>query len=378
MKLKPEDIEGNVRKFESAATFVRQTDAHVGWRYLTEITMERIDWLWPTRFARGKLSLIAGFPGDGKSQITISIASIVTNGGTWPGSKDRCEPGKVIFLSAEDGAGDTLKPRLVAAGAAVDRCAVFETVMRAENGREVAHVFDIGRDIGALDRVVNEMERDGGKVALVVIDPLNAYLGEGIDAHKDASIRRALTPIAEFAERRHIAVIGVTHFNKGTQSKAMLRITGSIATPATSRAAYVVARDPKNSERLLFLPAKNNLAPMKDGLAYTIEPRTVPSIDGDDIGTSVVVWDRNLVNITADDVLAPTVQNQSAAQLNDAALFLSDVLAEGPLPGREVKKLAEANGHAWATVHRARARYGFKIERSGYGKEHVSLWSRAD
>src|SRR5262249_25966303 len=161
--------------------------------------------LWPDRIARGKVSIIAGNPGLGKSQITASIAAIVTIGGRWPDGSPSTA-GDVVFLSAEDDPADTLRPRLEAAGADLQRVHVMDSVAGGYTGegQQQNRAFSLQRDLEALSAKLAEL----GNVAAVVIDPITAYLGD-VDSHRNADVRALLAPQSELAAQHGTAIIGV-------------------------------------------------------------------------------------------------------------------------------------------------------------------------
>lgn len=280
---------------ERAARVSAGDNVPVIFRRLSDVQAQPIRWLWPGRFARGKVSMIAGNPGLGKSQVTASLAAIVTTAGCWPVDAARCEAGSVVFLSAEDDAADTIKPRLLAAGADTGRCYTLDAVTdRDADGVARIRSFNLQGD---LDRLAALLECIGD-VALVVIDPISAYLG-GTDSHKNAEVRAVLAPLAELAARHCVAVICVSHLNKAGGNEAVMRVTGSLGFVAAARAAYIVARDKDDPHRRLFLPIKNNIGNDQAGLAFKVESFELD----DDIQTSRVMWDAEPVTVTADEAM---------------------------------------------------------------------------
>jgi RecA-family ATPase len=258
-------------------------------RRLSQIEAKPIRWLWPGRIARGKVSMIAGHPGLGKSQLTAALAAVVTTGGRWPVDRTPCERGRVILLNAEDDAADTIRPRLEAAGANLDYCEILDAVTDSygPDGRPITRGFSIKVDLGVLDELLTVRQ----DVALVVIDPVTAYLA-GVDSHINADVRAVLTPLGDIASKHGVAIVCVSHLNKGGAGKtstgeAMLRVSGSLAFVAAARAAFIVAKDPENPSRRLFPPAKNNIGKDESGLAFSVESYSLPS----QIETSRVLWD---------------------------------------------------------------------------------------
>jgi hypothetical protein len=342
------------RSAESASRYEarREETAKAGsltTRCLSDIEAKPVSWLWPGRVARGKLTIIAGNPGLGKSQITASIAALVTMGGRFPVDRHQCKPAEVLFLSAEDDPADTLRPRLEAAGADLSRIHFVDgvTVGYAGDGSRTDRAFSLQADVLALGSRLVEL----GNVAVVVIDPISAYLG-AVDSHKNADVRALLAPLSELAARHDAAIIGVSHMTKAAGTQALLRVTGSLAFVAAARAAYLVTVDPQDKTRRLFLPMKNNLGPDATGLAFRIEGATVASSAGL-LETSRVLWDSEPVPMTADEAMQAESLPGITSALDTAIDWLRETLADGPVPAEEVFSLAKADGIAKKTLQRA-------------------------
>jgi putative DNA primase/helicase len=333
-----------------------------------DITPEQVDWLWPGRIARGKHTCIGGEPGDGKSQLTIFITAVITTGGYWPCGEGQSPVGSVIVLSAEDGAADTIVPRLMAAGADRNRVHLVSAVVDSGNRR----AFNLQRDIEALERKIAEV----GDVALVIFDPVSSYLGK-TDSHKNSEVRGVLEPLSEMGERLGVAILSVTHFSKTGSSnttKALHRFIGSIAFTGAPRCAFAVIADAENSGRMLFLHAKNNLAAKPQGLAYRLEQCIVDQ-PGSGIVASRIVWENNPVAITADQALAAEAGSTEArGAREEAGDFLRRLLAEGAMDAKEIRAQCTAAGLAWATVRRAKDRLGIKPERESEGSAGDGKW----
>jgi len=324
---------------------------------LSDVRPEPVAWLWPGRFALGKLTLIAGDPGLGKSFLTLDMAARVSTGAPWPDRlAEHTAPGGVVLLSAEDAIADTIRPRLDAAGADVRRIAALEAVRAvSDDGREAARSFDLSRDLPALESAIRSVEG----CRLVVIDPVTAYLG-GVDSHKNADIRGLLAPLGALAERHRVAVVAVTHLNKSGGGPAIYRAMGSLAFAAAARAAWTVAKDKDDPKRRLMLPIKNNIAPDGGGLAYRIEPRGAND-------HPVVVWEPDAVSVSADDALAGDRDDAGGrTERDDAADWLRAILADGPRPAREVEREADEAGISRATLRRAKAAIGVQSRKPDF------------
>jgi AAA domain len=321
----------------------------------SDIVPEKVEWLWTGRLARGKHTCIAGEQGTGKSQLSIAIIAAITTGGSWPcGEGQSPIKGNVVILSAEDGAADTIAPRLEAAGADRSRVVIVSAVLDG-NGRRT---FNLQTDIEKLERKISEI----GDVALVVIDPVSSYLGK-TDSHKNSEVRGVLEPLAEMADRTRVAVLSITHFNKPGSAntvKALHRIIGSVAFSAAPRVAFAVIEDAENLGRYLVLHAKNNLAPAPQGLAYRLEQTIITN----GIVASRVGWETEPVAMTANQAMAADAtggEHQKA--VDEAEKLLRDILAEGPVTAKQIKVEADGACIAWRTIKRAKGKLGIISEK---------------
>jgi hypothetical protein len=324
-----------------------------------DVEAKPINWLWPMRIARGKVNLIAGNPGLGKSQITASIAAVVTTGGYWPVDRGQAMIGNVIFLSAEDDPADTMRPRLEAAGTILRRVHFVKSVLAGltSEGKEVHRAFCLKHDLDALARAIEEI----GDVSAVVLDPITAYLGD-TDSHRNAEVRALLAPLSELAAKSEAAVIGVSHLNKTAGTDALLRVMGSLAFVAAARTAHLIADDPEVRGRRLFLPLKNNLAADIGGLAFRIEATSIETPNGP-IETSRVMWEQAPVTLSADEAIRPRSPEDGSA-LGEACDWLRQLL-ENPTPAAEVCRQARGVGIRAKTLRRAAEKLGVRRQKTG-------------
>ncbi|KAB2937985.1 MAG: AAA family ATPase [Phycisphaerae bacterium] len=323
---------------------------------LDAVHPEAVRWLWPGRIALGKLTLLCGDPGLGKSFITLDLAARVSSGTSWPDLPLLPNsPGNVALLSAEDDLADTIRPRLDAAGADAARIVAIQAVRRVlVTGQTQDTYFDLTEDLPALEAAI----RDTPDSRMVIIDPLTAYLGN-TDSHKNAEVRAVLAKLFELAARTRVAVLAVTHLNKASTLPAIYRAMGSLAFVAAARAVWAVVRDEndESGRRRLFVPVKNNLGADETGLAYALEPAGA---------AARVVWEHGAVNIRADDALCG---KRKATARGDAAEFVVATLRAngGDMLSDDLSAAAEVEGISERTLRRARQRVAESYKERGRG-----------
>ena len=331
-------------------------------RCVSDVESKPISWLWLGRFALGRLGIIAGHPGLGKSQFTAMLAATVSTGGAWPNGEGNAPIGQVVMLSCEDDIADTIRPRLEAAGADLTKVHVLEAIVEKKGGRRV---FSLKRDIEHMRQVLDQLET----VFLVVIDPVTAYL-DGSDSHNTADVRAALAPLQDLAMEGNFALVVVSHLNKsGGGGQAINAVTGSGAFVAASRASFLIASDPDDQDRRLFLSIKNNLA-KPPGLAFHIQSRTVSN----EIEAPLLVFEHGAVATTADEALTGEASNDTGARaIDDATSFLIRELRDGPQPQKELVEHAEVELISLKTLRNAKKKLGVVAEKAK-GKNSGWLW----
>ena len=312
-------------------------------RRLDTITPEPVSWVWPGRFARGKLGLIVGDPGEGKSQVMVDALARITRGLPWPDGAS-APAGHVILLAAEDGLADTVRPRFDLQGGDPARVTVLEGVR--VDGQECP--FTLERDLPALEAAIRETHA----VALAV-DPISGYLGTR-DSYKDSEIRGLLTPLAALAEQYGVAVVAILHLTKNAQRRLLLRAQGSIAFVAQARTVLAIGTDPDVPGRRLFVPIKNNLGCFPPALGFRL---------GDD----GLRWEPGAVEGSAEQLLAVDEPgSRTERKEREAAItFLRDTLSAGMMTSKELQADAEANGIARRTLWRAKTDLSVVTERHG-------------
>ena len=331
--------------------------ASVELRCASDIPPESVTWLWPDWIAAGKLHILAGPPGTGKTTVAIGIAATLTSAGRWADRSICREKRDVIIWTGEDGLADTLVPRLLANGADPSRVHFVGPVTVGDEHRE----FDPATDIPLLAIQAARLPRLG----LVIVDPIVSAVSG--DAHKSNDVRRGLQPLADLAARTEAAIIGISHFSKGTSNRDPVeRVTGSIAFGAAARIVLGAAkrRDDQGGGRIL-VRAKSNLGPDIGGFVYDLQQVETPGFPG--IHASRLVWGEALDG-TARALLADVESDEGEDErnaLNDAKSFLQGLLADGPVPSKTAWADAEQAGHARATVRRAMTALGVDARKTG-------------
>lgn len=303
---------------------------------MSDVASQEVRWLWDKRLAAGKLNIIHGDPGAGKTFMVLDVLSHVTTGKKFCDGA-RCECGEVLFVTAEDGIADTIRPRLDLLGADVDRAHCLDLV-RVE-GKDVA--LNLDEHLAALRSWLGTHP----EVTVMALDPLAAFLGK-INAHQNNEVRAVLGQLAKLAEQTGVTVLAIDHLAKSL-GKAMYRGIGSIAFTAAPRAVWQVLADPDDPGRKLFLPVKCNLAKV-DGLAFRL-------------GDTGITWEDSKVTISADEVGA----DAGSTPRSEAKTWLRDFLSNGPMPAREVARQAREDGICERTLKYAKKELNVASVRTG-------------
>ncbi len=316
-------------------TLKRVSPSGLVYEVLSEVKREEVPWLWPGYIPRGMLTLLTGDVGQGKSYITLDVASRLSTGKAWPDGGN-APVGTTILLSAEDTSPHIIGPRLDLLGADSSRI-VKITAVREGGDR----TFNLRKD---LDRLTSYI-RDIGAL-LVVLDPISSYLPPGHDDNIEFEVRHVLGPLAELAETTGVAVVGSRHLTKASDRKALHQIMGSVGYVAVARMVLTTAVDPLEPGARLFGGLKCSVGPLPSTLSFWID-ETGLHWDG--------VVERDMQGVLEGSVGEPDTKEA------EMRAFIREVLPPGvKLQTAELNKRASGRGFnpKSGTWHRAKQKEG--------------------
>jgi putative DNA primase/helicase len=321
----------------------------------SEVTPSPTLWLWEGYLPLGKLAVLAGAAGTGKTSVAIDLGARLSVGSPWPdGSPARV--GTVLILSSEDDFRDTLLPRFIAAGGDRTRFHTIGDVVGPKGRRS----FDAREDIARLDEF---FAKHPGPTILIV-DPITSVVGG--DDHKNAQVRHSLQPLLHLAERRGCAVLGITHFTKGTTGADPLeRVTGSLAFGAVPRVVLVAAKNhgTEGPPRVLAR-AKVSIGADGGGFAYAVEEARI--VEPVEITTSKIKWGERLDGSARAIVAMVEATSEEVSREGAVVRWLRDFLAD-PRTAEDTEKAGKAEGYSKTTIWRACKKLGVVKKKQGMG-----------
>lgn len=278
---------------------------------MSEVETQEIHWLWYPYIPQGKLTIIQGNPGEGKTTLALWIAAICSQGQALPGM-ELCDPINILYQTAEDGLGDTIKPRLINAGADLTR---------------IVCIDETERSLSLLDeRIEKAVKYTNAK--LMILDPLQGYLGRDVDMNRANEIRDVLKRLTTVAEQTGCAIVLIGHLNKAVGANSAYRGLGSMDFRAAARSVLLVGRMKKEPSVRVIVHDKSSLAPEGKSVAFSIEDGTLHWVDGYD-------------TITAENLLNGGPANTKVEQTEK---LVRERLSEGPAPVKEIQNLVRQAG----------------------------------
>lgn len=329
---------------------------HIPGVLASDVEIERIEWAWSARVPLGKVTVLDGDPGLGKSALSLDLAARISTGVSMPDGSPGISGG-VLILNAEDGEADTIVPRLAAMDASLDRIRILKTISDSSGERQP----EIPADLGTIERAALSVD-----ARLIIIDPLMAFLSGATNSFRDQDVRRALAPLATLAERIRAAVLIVRHLNKAQDGNPLYRGGGSIGIIGAARSGLLVALDPddETGEARVLAVTKTNLGPSPASLRYSIKPEA----------ESIRVHWCGESKHRAAALLAVPDDSQSRGAVDEASEFLKSFLEDGPVAATEVRRKAKAAGLSERTIDRAKRVVGIRARRDGFGRGSTWMW----
>ena len=322
------------------------------------ITPQSVNWLWFPYIPRGKITLLSADPGTGKTFFALYLAACVSTGKPfWADNRPYRQPEKAIYQTAEDGYADTIIPRIMSMNC--NRNNIF-LISEETQGLSLKD---------SIEYIENAMKAT--RPALMIFDPLQAYLGADVNMNAANEVRPILSRIAKLAETYNTAVILIMHNSKmSSVNKALYRALGSIDIPGAARSMLVMGKDPQDDSRRIVCHEKSSLAKNGDSLAFKIDP--------DNGG---VIFD-GFSDLTASDLVSPFTggtREKPADALNYACGQILELMGDdGYADFTDVKSLAALNGISQSTLNRARNELMIKTVMLGFGKKKASYWVSPD
>lgn len=310
--------------------------------YFSEVKQRKIEWLWYPYIPYGKITVLQGDPGEGKSTFILNIAALLTKGAKMPDGSGGGKPQTVVYQCAEDDIADTIKPRLVVAGADCEK---------------IAYIIDDNNELTFEDARIEEVLQKT-KARLLVIDPIQAFLVQDSDMQNAARMRGALGKLADVAARHQCAVVLVGHLNKAYGGKNLYRGLGSIDIAAIARSVLMISRDGTDPSIRYMFPVKASLAPEGNAIGFTFSEGQFQWIGKCDIDSSTLEG-------------SIFVRNE---KLEQAKSYLIRILKEGALPSTQIRKMVANLDISKRTIETAKKEVGIVAFR----KENAWYWRLPD
>lgn len=302
---------------------------------MDEVTVEEVEWLWYPYIPFGKLTIVHGDGGEGKTTLILQLAALLSRGEKLPCDSTEREPIKIIHQTAEDGLGDTIKPRLLSGNA---DCSQIKVIDESE------------ASLSMLDeRIEKAIAETGAKV--LILDPVQAYIGANVDMNRANEVRTILSQLGRIAEQYRCAVILVSHLNKAQGNKSNYRGLGSIDFQAAARSVLVVGRIKDNLQVRVMAQSKSSLAPEGESIAFELDKE------------NGFRW-LGHYDISVDDLLSGILKEKKSEQAEN---LLLEYLSKGKYPQQVLLKKAQAVGISKRVLDEAKKSLGVKSTKEGNG-----------
>lgn len=316
---------------------------------MNDIEIEEVKWLWYPYIPAGKVTILQGDPGNGKTHFALQVASAVTTECKFPTGTSDIKGGNIIFQTAEDGLGDTIKPRLIKAGA---------------DAKKVFVIKDTDCTLSLIDSRIEEAINEK-KARLLIIDPLQAYLGDDVDMHRANDIRPIMHKLSDVAERTGCAIMLIGHMNKDSKSqKGIYKGLGSIDIVAAARSVLLLGRDPKNKNIRAVVPVKSSLAPEAKAVAFELNRDTGFKWLGESELT-----ERDLLSASKED-------KKEISVLEKAKKYILELLEDGDILVKEAVEILTDEGFSESTIRRAREELEIESYSTGFGEGKKGYWRK--
>lgn len=289
---------------------------------MQDIEVKPVEWLWYPFIPLGKITIVQGDPGEGKTTLLLRIISLLTTGGEFPESQECHEVSNVIYQTAEDGLADTIKPRLLEAKADCSKVMVID---------------DSEKELTMTDERL-EQAIIATNAKLIVLDPIQAYLGAGVDMHRANEVRPIMKRLSVLAEKHGCAVVLIGHMNKATGNNANHRGLGSVDFQAATRSVLIVGRIKDDPDTRVVVQGKSSLAPEGKPIAFRLDHEKGFYWIGE-------------YDISVDDLLKGENRGRKRKEAEE---FLKEILGNGQIPQSEIEEQAEVRGIKMKTLRNAK------------------------
>lgn len=307
-------------------------------QYYSDVTEKEVEWLWYPYIPYGKITLLQGDPGEGKSTFILNVVSLLTTGKSMPDGYQSNGVQSVIYQCNEDGAADTIKPRLMAAGA---------------DCKKVAYIVEEGEALTLDDvRIEETIVKTGAR--LLILDPLQSFLPQDGDMHSAGKMRALLGNLASIAEKYNCAVVLIGHMNKSQSGKQLYRGLGSIDIAAIARSVLMVERDEDNPSIRYMFSVKSSLAAEGNAIAFKFDRK------------HGFQWIGICEHKKYEDPIELVETKADTAER-----LIAELLKENDMPGNQMIRFMEEVGISERTVNKVKKKMGIK----SYRKNNQWFWT---